>query len=53
MIDHIDLFVADGGPEGLGFIHDSKVVDPDEWYFKANFYQDSVCLQLYSLTACL
>jgi 3-hydroxymyristoyl/3-hydroxydecanoyl-(acyl carrier protein) dehydratase len=43
MIDRIDLFVADGGPEGLGFIRGSKVVDPDEWFFKAHFYQDPVC----------
>jgi 3-hydroxymyristoyl/3-hydroxydecanoyl-(acyl carrier protein) dehydratase len=43
MIDCIDLFVADGGPQGLGFIRGSKVVDPDEWFFKAHFYQDPVC----------
>jgi acyl transferase domain-containing protein/3-hydroxymyristoyl/3-hydroxydecanoyl-(acyl carrier protein) dehydratase len=43
MIDSIDLFVADGGPEGLGFIRGSKVVDPGEWFFKAHFYQDPVC----------
>ncbi|MGW8312314.1 MAG: beta-ketoacyl synthase N-terminal-like domain-containing protein [Desulfuromonadales bacterium] len=43
MIDFIELFVADGGPEGLGFIRGSKMVDPDEWFFKAHFYQDPVC----------
>jgi 3-hydroxymyristoyl/3-hydroxydecanoyl-(acyl carrier protein) dehydratase len=43
MIDCIDLFVADGGPQGLGFIRGSKVVDPEEWFFKAHFYQDPVC----------
>ncbi len=43
MIDRIELFVADGGPKGLGFIRGSKVVDPDEWFFKAHFYQDPVC----------
>jgi 3-hydroxymyristoyl/3-hydroxydecanoyl-(acyl carrier protein) dehydratase len=43
MIDSIDLFVADGGPAGLGFIRGSKVVDPDEWFFKAHFYEDPVC----------
>ncbi|MEJ2201628.1 MAG: type I polyketide synthase, partial [Desulfuromonadaceae bacterium] len=43
MIDSIDLFVADGGPQGLGFIRGSKRVDPEEWFFKAHFYQDPVC----------
>jgi len=43
MIDHIDLFVADGGPAGLGFIRGSKRVDPQEWFFAAHFYQDPVC----------
>ena len=43
MIDHIELFVADGGPQELGFIRGSKHVDPDEWFFKAHFYQDPVC----------
>ena len=43
MVDHIDLYVADGGPKGLGFIRGTKKVDPDEWFFKAHFYQDPVC----------
>jgi len=43
MVDTIDLFIADGGPQQLGFIRGSKVVDPDEWFFKAHFYQDPVC----------
>ncbi len=43
MVDQIDLFVADGGPAGLGYIRGSKQVDPDEWFFKAHFYQDPVC----------
>jgi len=43
MIDHISLFVPDGGPEGKGFIRGIKKVDPDEWFFKAHFYQDPVC----------
>ncbi|NOR50491.1 MAG: type I polyketide synthase, partial [Desulfuromonadales bacterium] len=43
MIDRIEQFVADGGPEGLGFIRGSKKVDSDEWFFKAHFYQDPVC----------
>jgi 3-hydroxymyristoyl/3-hydroxydecanoyl-(acyl carrier protein) dehydratase len=43
MIDHVELFVADGGPQKLGFIRGRKLVDPDEWFFKAHFYQDPVC----------
>ncbi|NOY14242.1 MAG: type I polyketide synthase, partial [Deltaproteobacteria bacterium] len=43
MIDHIDLFVADGGPQQLGFIRGTKKVDPTEWFFQAHFYQDPVC----------
>lgn len=43
MIDEIELYVPDGGPQGLGFIRGVKRVDPDEWYFKAHFYQDPIC----------
>jgi 3-hydroxymyristoyl/3-hydroxydecanoyl-(acyl carrier protein) dehydratase len=43
MIDKIDVFIPDGGPEGLGFIRGVKTVDPDEWFFKAHFFQDPVC----------
>jgi 3-hydroxymyristoyl/3-hydroxydecanoyl-(acyl carrier protein) dehydratase len=43
MIDRIDALVADGGPHGLGYIRGSKTVDPEEWFFKAHFYQDPVC----------
>jgi 3-hydroxymyristoyl/3-hydroxydecanoyl-(acyl carrier protein) dehydratase len=42
MIDRIDLFVPDGGPAGLGYIRGIKEVDPEEWFFKAHFYQDPV-----------
>jgi len=42
MIDRIDLFVPDGGPAALGYIRGTKEVDPDEWFFKAHFYQDPV-----------
>ncbi len=42
MIDRIERFVPDGGPHGLGFIEGRKVVDPEEWFFKAHFYQDPV-----------
>lgn len=43
MIDEISFFVPDGGPNNLGFIRGIKHVDPDEWFFKAHFYQDPVC----------
>ena len=43
MIDRIETFLPDGGPMGLGFIRATKVVDPQEWFFKAHFYQDPVC----------
>ena len=43
MIDEIELFVPDGGPNGLGFIRGVKAVDPREWFFAAHFYQDPVC----------
>lgn len=42
MIDRIELFVPDGGPNGLGYIRGIKDVDPDEWFFKAHFYEDPV-----------
>jgi len=43
MLDRVDLYVADGGPAGLGFLRGSKDVDPDEWFFAAHFHQDPVC----------
>ena len=42
MIDRIELFVADGGPAGLGYLKGTKQVNPDEWFFKAHFYEDPV-----------
>ena len=42
MLDQIELYVADGGPAGLGYLKGTKQVDPDEWYFKAHFYEDPV-----------
>jgi 3-hydroxymyristoyl/3-hydroxydecanoyl-(acyl carrier protein) dehydratase len=42
MIDRIDCYLPRGGPAGLGFIRGVKTVDPDEWFFKAHFYQDPV-----------
>ena len=42
MVDDITVFVADGGPKGLGFIRGTKRVNADEWFFQAHFYQDPV-----------
>jgi 3-oxoacyl-(acyl-carrier-protein) synthase/3-hydroxymyristoyl/3-hydroxydecanoyl-(acyl carrier protein) dehydratase len=42
MVDNIDLYLSDGGPHGMGLILGSKNVDPEEWFFKAHFYQDPV-----------
>ncbi len=41
MIDTVDM-LPHGGHKGLGFIRGVKKVDPDEWFFKAHFYQDPV-----------
>jgi len=43
MVDTIDLILPVGGKYGKGFIKGSKNVNPDEWFFKAHFYQDPVC----------
>ncbi len=43
MIDRIAVYAPWGGPAGLGFIRGVKKVDPEEWFFKAHFYQDPVC----------
>jgi 3-hydroxymyristoyl/3-hydroxydecanoyl-(acyl carrier protein) dehydratase len=43
MIDGIEIYTPNGGPHGLGFIRGYKQLDPDEWFFKAHFYQDPVC----------
>ncbi len=43
MVDEIETYIRDGGTEGLGFIRGVKKVDPNEWFFKAHFYQDPVC----------
>ncbi|HIB66781.1 MAG TPA: hypothetical protein EYO33_17110 [Phycisphaerales bacterium] len=43
MMDQVDIFLPhNGGTKGLGFIQGSKIVDPEEWFFKAHFYQDPV-----------
>ncbi len=43
MIDCIETYLPAGGPKGLGLIRGTKAVDPQEWFFKAHFYQDPVC----------
>jgi acyl transferase domain-containing protein/3-hydroxymyristoyl/3-hydroxydecanoyl-(acyl carrier protein) dehydratase len=42
MLDRIEHFLLEGGPHGLGFLEGRKIVDPDEWFFQAHFYQDPV-----------
>jgi 3-hydroxymyristoyl/3-hydroxydecanoyl-(acyl carrier protein) dehydratase/3-oxoacyl-(acyl-carrier-protein) synthase len=43
MIDRIHVYEPNGGPEGNGFVSGTKSVKPNEWFFKAHFYQDPVC----------
>jgi len=42
MMDEITVLEPDGGPDKLGFIEGRKKIDPDEWFFKAHFFQDPV-----------
>ncbi|MCL2760317.1 MAG: type I polyketide synthase [Desulfuromonadales bacterium] len=42
MIDKIDIFIPDGGEKSLGYIRGTKAVDPEEWFFKAHFFEDPV-----------
>jgi len=42
MVDEIPVFIADGGPQRLGFIRGAKRVIAEEWFFQAHFYQDPV-----------
>jgi 3-hydroxymyristoyl/3-hydroxydecanoyl-(acyl carrier protein) dehydratase len=43
MVDGVECYIPEGGPKGLGYVRGYKTVDPDEWFFKAHFYQDPVC----------
>ncbi|MEJ2166972.1 MAG: hypothetical protein P8X90_15695 [Desulfobacterales bacterium] len=43
MVDCIETYLPSGGSNGLGLIRGTKTVDPQEWFFKAHFYQDPVC----------
>ncbi len=42
LLDRIECWVAKGGPKGLGYIRATRLVRPEEWFFKAHFYQDPV-----------
>ncbi len=42
LLDRIECFVPDGGAKGLGYVRATRRIDPDEWFFKAHFYQDPV-----------
>ncbi len=42
MLDRVEQFEFDGGPNGLGFAKGTKKVNPSEWFFGAHFYQDPV-----------
>jgi len=43
MIDRIEAYLPNGGPDGLGWIQGAKRVNPHEWFFAAHFFQDPVC----------
>ncbi len=42
MLDRVDQYLPDGGPEGLGWLSGSLDVDPSAWFFAAHFFQDPV-----------
>lgn len=42
MLDRITGFWPDGGSMGLGRLRSEKDVVPDEWFFRAHFFQDPV-----------
>lgn len=42
MVDEVAQYDPDGGPDGLGYIKGLARVNPDNWFFKAHFYQDPV-----------
>jgi 3-hydroxymyristoyl/3-hydroxydecanoyl-(acyl carrier protein) dehydratase len=42
MVERVDAYIADGGPNGLGFIEGSGEVDPSAWFFEAHFLDDPV-----------
>jgi len=42
MLDRVTHYDPKGGKAGLGTLRAEKDVDPDEWFFKAHFFQDPV-----------
>lgn len=42
MLDRITGYWPDGGGAGLGRLRSEKDVVPDEWFFRAHFFQDPV-----------
>ncbi len=42
MVDQIDLYVPQGGPNNQGLLVGSVLVNPEAWFFKAHFFQDPV-----------
>ncbi|HXD86673.1 MAG TPA: beta-ketoacyl synthase N-terminal-like domain-containing protein, partial [Urbifossiella sp.] len=42
MVDRIETYLPEGGSKGLGLVVGRIAVDPQAWFFKAHFVQDSV-----------
>jgi PfaB family protein len=42
MVDRVLTLDLAGGPHGKGLVVGTKRVDPDEWFFRAHFFQDPV-----------
>jgi acyl transferase domain-containing protein/3-hydroxymyristoyl/3-hydroxydecanoyl-(acyl carrier protein) dehydratase/1-acyl-sn-glycerol-3-phosphate acyltransferase len=42
MLDRVTGFWPEGGRAGLGYLRAEKDVRPEEWFFKAHFFQDPV-----------
>ena len=42
LLDCIESFWKTGGEAGLGYARARKTIDPEEWFFKAHFFQDPV-----------
>ncbi len=42
MVDTVEVYAPQGGPQGLGYIRAGIAVDPGAWFFQAHFYQDPV-----------
>src|SRR6185369_1066123 len=42
MLDRVTGYWPDGGSAGLGRLRAEKDVKPDEWFFRAHFFQDPV-----------